>query len=141
MPRNRRSSRRRSRNRRSRGFTVVELLTVVLIISILMSVALPLYLDAVDDSQKKACRTNMATIANAVMAAHVKGMTSDFTTAIAGGVTTTNLPDLPSVPHCPNGGAYSLAIGSSGTASTFEVKCNTTYPVVHGTYEPGVNGN
>jgi type IV pilus assembly protein PilA len=133
--------RRRYRNCKRKGFTVVELLTVVLIISILLAVALPLYLDALDDSQKKTCRANMQTISNSVMAARVKSMANDFASLISSGVTTTNLPDLASVPHCPNGGAYTLAIGSSGTPTTFQVKCNTTYPLTHGKFEPGVDGN
>ena len=59
-----------TRNRK--GFTLIELLVVVLILSILMAVALPLYLSAVSDSQRKTCRANMQTIANAVQAARVK---------------------------------------------------------------------
>ena len=46
-----------------RGFTLIELLVVVLILSILMSIALPLYLSAEADSEKKTCRSNLQTIA------------------------------------------------------------------------------
>jgi type IV pilus assembly protein PilA len=137
MPRNRKIHRRRRR----RGFSVVELLTAVLILSILMSVALPLYLNAVDDSQKKTCRTNLVTIANAVVAARFKARSADFGALITGGVTTTNLPDLLAVPTCPNGGTYTLANGSSTTTSTFQVKCNVTYPTTHGKFEPGIDSN
>jgi prepilin-type N-terminal cleavage/methylation domain-containing protein len=129
------------RKRRRKGFTVVELLTVVLIISILMSVALPMYLNAIDDARKKTCRQNMETIGNAMMAARVKSRSADFSALIAGGVTTINLPDLSSAPFCPNGGAYSLANGSSGSATTFQIKCSATYPLIHGKFEPGVDHN
>ncbi|MCW3095487.1 MAG: hypothetical protein JWL77_1105 [Chthonomonadaceae bacterium] len=129
------------RKRRRKGFTIVEMLTVMLIMSILMSVALPLYLNAVDDARKKTCRQNMATIGNAMMAARVKSRSADFAALITGGVTTTNLPDLSSIPFCPNGGAYTLANGSSGSATTFQVKCNVTYPLVHGKFEPGVDNH
>ena len=45
------------KSRRNRkGFTLIELLVVVLILAILMAVAMPLYLSAVADSQKKTCR-------------------------------------------------------------------------------------
>src|SRR5579863_7029899 len=87
-----------------RGFTLIELLVVVLILAILMAVALPLYLSAVADSQKKTCRANMQTIANAVAAARVRSGATDFTALIAGGVTTGNIPDLAAVPVCPSGG-------------------------------------
>ena len=130
-----RSVGRRARNRKA--FTLVELLTAILIISILMTVAAPLYLNSLDDSRKKICRTNMQTIANAVMAARVKSPAIDFSSQIAGGVNTTNIPDLTSVPRCPNGGAYSLANGSSNSPTTFQVKCSATYPLTHGKFEPG----
>src|SRR5437016_5888324 len=104
-----------------RGFTLIELLIVVLILAILMAVALPLYLSAVSDSQKKTCRANLQTIANAVQAARVKAVATDFATIIAAGVSTGNLPDLQAVPICPTGGSYSLANGSSGSGTTFKV--------------------
>ena len=62
-----------------RGFTLIELLVVVLILAILMSVALPLYLSAVGDSQKKTCRANLQTIANAVLASKIKNNASGRT--------------------------------------------------------------
>ncbi len=128
--------------RRQRGFTLVEMLTVVLIIGILMDVALPLYLNALDDAKKKTCRNNMETIANTVEAARVKNRTSDFSTFISGGVNTTTLPDLQSVPVCPAGGTYTLANGSSGSATTFQVQCSFgTGSAAHGKYEPGVDNH
>jgi prepilin-type N-terminal cleavage/methylation domain-containing protein len=127
------------RARKRKAFTLVELLTVVLILSILMSVAAPLYLNALDDSRKKVCRANLQTISNAVMAARVKNAVNDFGLLITGGVTITNLPDLSSLPRCPNGGAYALAFGSSRSNATFQVQCSATYPLTHGKYEPGVD--
>ena len=121
-----------------RAFTLVELLVVVLILSILMAVALPLYLSVVSDSQKKTCRANMQTIANSVQAARVRSTAIDYTSLISGGVTTANLSDLTAVPVCPSGGAYSLLAGSSGSATTFKVKCSVSN---HGTFEPGVDSN
>jgi type IV pilus assembly protein PilA len=129
------------RARRRKAFTLVELLTVVLILSILMAVAMPLYLNAVDDSKKKVCRTNMQTISNAVMAMRVKSRSADFAGIITGGVATTNLPDLTAVPRCPNSGIYTLAFGASATSATFQVKCNATYPLTHGKFEPGIDHN
>ena len=128
-----------ARNRK--GFTLIELLVVVLILAILMAVAMPLYLSAVADSQKKTCRANMQTIANAVMAARVKSGAADFTSLIAGGVTTGNIPDLAAVPSCPVAGAtaYTLANGTGGAAS-FKVLCSTGL-TVHGKFEPGVDNN
>ena len=127
----------RSKAQRSRrGFTLIELLVVVLILAILMSVALPLYLSAVGDSQKKTCRANLQTIANAVQAAKIKAIAANYGTIITGGVTTTNLPDLQAVPICPTAGTYSLANGSSGDNTTFKVACTN-----HSSFEPGKDSN
>ena len=122
-----------SRNRK--GFTLIELLVVVLILAILMAVAMPLYLSAVADSQKKTCRANMQTIANAVQAARVKTGATDYA-AQFGPVTTATLPDLAASPACPNGGAYTVALGSA--PATFKVACDfgTT---LHGSFEPGID--
>jgi type IV pilus assembly protein PilA len=125
-------------HRRRRGFTLVELLVVVLILAILMSLALPLYLSAVANSERRTCRANMQTIANAVQAGRVKHVDSDYSAFIAGGVNTTTLPDLPQIPLCPLGGTYTLANGSTGDAKSFKVICSVTD---HGTFEPGVDNN
>jgi len=102
-----------------------------------MAVSIPLYLSAVADSQKKTCRSNMQTIANAVQAARVKAASADYS-AYVGSVSTTLEPDLNSVPTCPLAGSYTIANGSSGSASTFKVACSATG---HGTFEPGVDSN
>ena len=123
--------------RKRRGFTLIELLVVVLILAVLMAVSIPLYLSAVADSQEKTCRANMQTIANTVQAAKVKGGQADYSSFV-GSVTTTLEPDLNGVPVCPLLGAYTIMNGSSGTASTFKVKCSMT---VHNSFEPGVDSN
>jgi type IV pilus assembly protein PilA len=103
-----------------------------------MAVSMVPYLNAVADSQKKTCRANMQTIATAVHAARVKSLQPNFGGLIAGGVNTTSLPDLTTVPLCPSGGAYGLANGVSGDATTFKVSCTA---MGHGSFEPGVDAN
>lgn len=135
-----------SRQSRS-GFTLIELLVVVLILAILMAVALPLYLNAVADAQKKTCRSNMQTIANSVQAARVKNILPDYST-FAGAVSTTLEPDLQNVPVCPIGGSYTVittgtttdANGNTVTipANGFGVTCSGAG---HGGFVPGVTGN
>ena len=127
-----------------KAFTLIELLVVVLILSILMAVALPLYLSAVADSQKKVCRANMQTIANAAVAARVKSGELDFSNIVAANSTgiiitgTDSLGDLNAVPHLPErSGTYTLAVGSGG-ATTFLVQCTANG---HGTFQPGVDHN
>jgi len=124
-------------NGKNHGFTLIELLVVVLILSILMAIAMPLYLSSVADSQNKTCRANMQTIATAVQASITKaaGTSTPLTVtgAIAAGITGAALPDLgANIPVCPTGGTYALAAGVVNTAG-FEVTCTN-----HGSYEPGV---
>jgi type IV pilus assembly protein PilA len=127
--------------RKRRGFTLIELLVVVLILSILMAVALPLYLSAVADSQRKVCRANMQTIANAVQASRVRTNAANYGALITGGVTVANLPDLNAVPQCPSAGAYTLANGNTADNTTFKVSCSYVTGTAHGTFQPGVDSN
>jgi len=120
---------------RTAGFTLIELLVVVLILAILMSVALPLYLSAVGDSQKKTCRSNLQTIATAVQAARTRGLLADYST-LMGPVSSDVELDLVNTPKCPQNGAYTIIQGSSADNTTFKAKCSV---VLHGTFEPGVD--
>jgi type IV pilus assembly protein PilA len=125
------------KNRSRKGFTLIELLVTVLILAILMAIALPLYLSAVADSERKTCRANMQTIANAVQAARVKAVAANYGAIIAAGVAGLNV-DLGSTPICPASGTYSLENGASGDNTTYRVACSVT---AHGKFQPGVDAN
>jgi type IV pilus assembly protein PilA len=122
--------------RNKRGFTLIELLVTVLILAILMAIALPLYLSAIADSERKTCRANLQTIANAEMAYRVRTRTG-FTSSINDLV-----PDLAAVPKCPNAGTYAVAVGTP--AGSFTVSCTVTLHNAGGGgepagYSPGLN--
>ncbi|RYG39733.1 prepilin-type N-terminal cleavage/methylation domain-containing protein [bacterium] len=91
-----------------RGFTLVELLVVVLILAILMAVALPLYVSSVNDASKKTCRANMQSIANAAQAWKVRTRAADFS-ALATSMTPLN-EDLGVAPKTPGGLDYSIVV-------------------------------
>jgi type IV pilus assembly protein PilA len=122
--------------RNKKAFTLIELLVVVLILAILMAVALPLYLSAVADAEKKTCRANMQTIANAVQANRVATRAADYS-GYVGAVSTTKEPDLQSVPKCPTGGSYAIAVPGS-TGGPYEVTCSPSSNG-HGKFEPGID--
>jgi type IV pilus assembly protein PilA len=119
-----------------RGFTLIELLVTVLILAILMAIALPLYLSAIADSERKTCRANLQTIANAEMAYRVRTR-GGFTATIA------DLNgDLLNTPVCPNAGTYSVTVGTP--PNSFTVNCNVADHNAGGNgesngYSPGVN--
>jgi prepilin-type N-terminal cleavage/methylation domain-containing protein len=114
-------------NNKRKGFTLVELLVVVLILAILTAVALPLYLRSVRDAEENACKTNMKTIANAVQAHHVRNRTADYfssTVDQADATTGGDLEDLQNQPLCPaTADVYTVeALGTDGRDG-FNVKC------------------
>ena len=47
---------------RSKGFTLIELMIVILIIAILVGIAIPVYLAARRNAQKRTCQANLRTI-------------------------------------------------------------------------------
>lgn len=117
----------RTKNRRSnKGFTLIELLVVVLILAILMAVALPLYLNAIADANRRTCRANMQTIANAEQAWKIDKTNTAHTY-------TSTLSDLNgnlgSTPVCPESGTYAI-----DSTTPLVISCTK-----HGTFTPGVS--
>jgi len=121
-------------NRTKKGFTLIELLVVVLILAILMAVALPLYLSSQQNAERRTCRANLQTIANAVQAQKVNTRAADYSAMIGATINSTNEPDLQAVPICPDGGTYSVDSASSGAG--YAVTCT-----IHGTFTPGVSSD
>jgi len=121
--------------RNRKGFTLVEMMIVVLIIGILVAIALPNFLRARENARYRACVANMKQIQAAIeqWAMMTKAKETDTVESIDQLVTDGYLR---STPVCPGGGAYSITLSTgtgTGTVSNYTVYCS-----IHGTLEGAI---
>jgi prepilin-type N-terminal cleavage/methylation domain-containing protein len=103
-----------------RGFTLVEIMIVVLIIGILLAIAIPNFVRARNSSRGKACQANLKQIDSATEQYLMDNRTTTYPALTA---LTPNY--LKTAPSCPSGGTYTMgsatanptcSIGTNGSA-------------------------
>lgn len=102
--------------RAGRGFTLVEIMIVVLIIGILLAIAVPNFVRARESSRTKACISNLKQID---AAKEQWAMDNNKSNGDACAMTDLVPNYIKSTPSCPSGGTYT--VGNVGTNPTCSI--------------------
>ena len=93
--------------RRKGGFTLIEIMIVVLIIAVLLAIAIPNFLRARETSRAKACTGNMRQIETAKEQWAMDTQAAATATAVAADLVDEYIKGTPdTLPGCPSSGAY-----------------------------------
>ena len=106
--------------RKEGGFTLIELMIVVLIIGILVAIAVPVFMSSRGNAEQKSCFANQRTVDSAVMQ-YSAANNGSYPAALANLVPTW----IKDTPVCQGGGTYTWEAGPPP-----QITCS-----VHGRYD------
>ena len=119
-----------------KGFTLVELMIVIVIMGILVAVAIPVYGAVTKNAEKKTCISNMRDIKSTAATYQMQGNNGDpvkFTseTDISTEANFTKLFEGGNLPKCPTGAAYTVKAEDTNDGCKITVTCNADATLGH----------
>lgn len=115
------------------GFTLVEIMIVVLIIGVLVVMAVPIYTASQNNAQQKACYANQRTIEGAVQTYRAASGVASVAGTVDGSHILVTADFLKAAPSCPlDGAAGYYGLDVDGTVTDYPPRCAASTAPIHG---------